>query len=77
MDNDESVWLNEKHIEEGQDHKNLRVTGIKYLPDHINHRYGLVDEPKKQPNRMFIRKDLATKVIMNCRRQQHIDVGQD
>ena len=50
MDNDESVWLNEKHIEEGQDHKNLRVTGIKYLPDHINHRYGLVDQPKKQPN---------------------------
>ena len=40
---------------------------MKYLSDHMKHRYELVDEPKKQPNRIFIDKELATKVIMDCR----------
>ena len=29
-------WLNEKHIEEGLDYKNLQVTTVKYLADHKN-----------------------------------------
>ena len=40
---------------------------IKYLSDHGKHRYELEDEPKKQPNRIFTHKKLATKVIMVCR----------
>ena len=50
------MWLNEKHVGEGLDHKNLRVTTVKYFLDHGKHRYELVDEPKKQPNRIFIDK---------------------
>ena len=48
--------MNDKHIEKGFDHKNLQVTTIKYLADHRKHRYRLVDEPKKQSNRIFISK---------------------
>ena len=59
--------MNDKHIEKGLDHKNLQVTTIKYLADHRKHRYRLVDEPKKQSNRIFISKQSATKVIMDCR----------
>ena len=36
---------NEKRIEEG------------YHSDHRKHKYKLVDEPKKQPNKMFIHKE--------------------
>ena len=47
------MWLNKKHIKEGLDHKNLRVTTVKYLSDHSN--------------KIFICKELAFKVIMDCR----------
>ena len=30
VDSDGVLWLNEKHIEEGIDHENLRVTTVKY-----------------------------------------------
>ena len=40
---------------------------IKYHSDHQKHRYELVEEPKKQANRIFIDKKLTMKVIMNCR----------
>ena len=60
------MWLNEKHIvEEESNHKNVRVTKVKYFSDHTKHRYKLVDEPKNQPNRIFVHKELATKVIMD------------
>ena len=59
--------LNEKHIEVGLDHKNLREITIKYHSDHRKHRYELVEEPKKQCNRIFIDEKLAIKVIMHCR----------
>ena len=39
VDNDGILWLNEKHIEEGLDHKNLREITIKYHSDHRKHRY--------------------------------------
>ena len=31
------------------------------------HRYELVNRPKKQPKRRFLRSDLGLKVIMDCR----------
>ena len=39
-------WLDEKHMEEGLDYKNLQVTTVKYLADHKKHRYELANEPK-------------------------------
>ena len=38
------LWLNEKHTEEGLDHKNLGYIAIKYHSDNRKHRYELVDE---------------------------------
>ena len=39
--------LSEKHIEQGLDHKNERVTKVNYHRVDRNQRYELVDEPKK------------------------------
>ena len=58
------LWLNKKHVEEKLGHKNF---ASKYDSVYKNHRYELVDKPKKQPNRRFLRSDLASKVIMDCR----------
>ena len=33
-------------------------------------RYELKDKPIKQPNRKFLRVDLALKIIMDCRRDK-------
>ena len=46
------------------------VNTLNYLSDHTKHRYELVNEPKKnepkkQPSRIFIDKELVTKIIMN------------
>ena len=60
-------WLNEKHIEEKLGHKNLPVITNKYDQVYKKHRHELVNEAKKQPNRRFLRSDLALKIIMNCR----------
>ena len=46
-DNGGILWLNEKHIEEGLDHKNLKTAISKHLLNHREHRYELVDEPSK------------------------------
>ena len=48
VDNYGILWLNEKHIEDGLDHKNLREITTKYHSDHRQHKYELVEEPKKQ-----------------------------
>ena len=37
VDNDEILWLNEKHTEEGLDHKNLREIATKYNSYHRKH----------------------------------------
>ena len=58
------MWLNEKHIQEGLDHKNLREITINYHLDHRKHGYELVTEPKKNNP---IDEKLAVRVIMNCR----------
>ena len=61
------LWLNKKHIEKKLGHKNLPVIRNKYNQVYKKHRYELVNKPKKQPNRRFLRSDLALKVIMDCR----------
>ena len=62
-----TLWLNEKHIEEKLGHKNLSVITNKCDSLYKKQRYELVDKPKKQPNRRFLRSDLALKVIMDRR----------
>ena len=47
--------------------KLLRQSTIKYHWDSKKHRYELVEQPKKQCNRIFIDEKLAIKVIMDCR----------
>ena len=54
VDNDGILWLKEKHIEEGLDHKYLWEITIKYHSNHKKDRYELVGEPNKQVNRIFI-----------------------
>ena len=54
------LWLNEKHME-GLDHENLQEITIKYHSHRRKHRYELVEEPKKQCNRIFIGEE-----IMDC-----------
>ena len=44
--NDRILWLNEKHIEGGLDHKNLREITTKYHSYHRKQRYELVEEQK-------------------------------
>ena len=53
IDNDGILWLNEKHTEEGLDHKNLRDITTKYNSNNKKHRHELVKEPKKQVNRIL------------------------
>ena len=60
------LWLNEKHTDEKLGHKNLPLITKKYDQVYKKHRYELVNKPKKQPNRKFLRSDLSLKVIMNC-----------
>ena len=62
VDSDGILSLNEKKIKGRFDHKKLQLTTVKYLSDHGKHKYELVDEPKKQPNRIFIHKELAAKL---------------
>ena len=54
VDGIEMSWLNEKHIEEKLDHKNLPAITNKYDSVYKIHRYELVDKPKKQPNKIFV-----------------------
>ena len=61
------LWLNEKHVEEKLGLKDLPATTNKYDPVYKKYRYELVNRPKKQPNRGFLRGDLALKVMMDCR----------
>ena len=46
-----TLWLNEKYIEEQLGHQNLAAITNKYDKIYKKHRYELVDEPIKQPNR--------------------------
>ena len=64
--NDGISWLNEKHIEEGLDHKNLSEITTRYNSDHKKQN-GLVEEQKKQCNIIFLDEKFAIKVIIDCR----------
>ena len=67
VDSVNTLWLNEKHLEEQLGHKNLQVITNKNNKIYKKSRYELVDKPIKQPNRKFLRVDLALKIIMECR----------
>ena len=62
-----TLWLHEKHVEEKLGHENFPVITNKFYPVYKKHRYELVDKPKEQPNRRFLRSNLALKVIMDRR----------
>ena len=51
--NNNTLWLNEKHIEYKLGHTNLSVLSTKYLSKLRKHRDELVNNPKKQPNIFF------------------------
>ena len=67
IDGVNTLWINEKHIEEQLGHKNIPAITNKYYKIYKKHRYELVDEPIKQRNRRFLSFDLALKIIMDCR----------
>ena len=67
VDSVNSLWLNERHIEEQLGHKNLPAVTNKYNKLYKKHRYELVSEPIKQPYRRLLRIHLALKIIMDCR----------
>ena len=69
-----TLWLNEKHIEETLGHKNLPVITNKYEQVYKILRYELVNKPKKQPNRRFLRNDLALKEIIDCRTDESCNI---
>ena len=49
VDSDGTFCLNEKYIEKGSYHKYLQMAKEKYLSDHRDYRYELVDAPKNNP----------------------------
>ena len=57
VDNDGILQLNEKDIEEGLDHKNLREITVKYHSDHRKQRYELVGEPKNNATEVLLTKN--------------------
>ena len=61
------IWLNEMHLQEQLGHKHLRAVTKKYYEEYKKYRYELINDLIKQPNRKFIRNDLALKIIMDCR----------
>ena len=67
IDGVNSLWINEKHMEEQLGHKNIPAITNKYAKIYKKHRYELVDEPIKQRNRRFLSIDWALKIIMDCR----------
>ena len=48
------------------EYKNLRKITTKYYSNQRKYRYELVQEQKKQCNRIFIDEKLAVKVILDC-----------
>ena len=66
-DNLNTLWLNEKHVEQQLGHKNLWAVTNKYDEEYRKHRYELMDESIKQSHRRFIRSNLALEIIIDCR----------
>ena len=60
--------LNEKHIETGIVHSDLPVAAINCDQKYKKYRFELlVDEPKYQPFRRFVRNGLAEKLVKTLR----------
>ena len=68
-DNLNTLWLNERHLQQQLGHKNLRTATNKYGKEYKKCRSEL-NESKKQPCRRFIPNDLALKIIMDYRTDQ-------
>ena len=51
-DND-TLWLNQKHVEETLGYNNLPVITNKYDPIYKTHRYGLIYQPNDEPSKRF------------------------
>ena len=47
LDKDDMLGLNEKHITEGLDHKNLLIISKKYFSNFTKHRHEPADRPKQ------------------------------
>ena len=47
-DNLNTLWINEKHVEQQLGHKNLRVVTSKYSDEYRKCRYELMNESTKQ-----------------------------
>ena len=60
------LWLNERHVQEKLERKNLPALKNKYDEKYKKCRYEL-NESTKQSNRRFIHIDLVLKIIMDCR----------
>ena len=67
IDGVNTLWLNEKHIEEQLGQKTLPAIINKYDKIYKKHRYELLDDPIKQPNKRFLCVDLALQTIMDYR----------
>ena len=67
IDSVDTSWLDEKHTQKQLGHKNLPAVTNKYDKIYKKHRYELVDEPIKQPDRRSLRIDLEFKTLMDCR----------
>ena len=67
IDNDGILWSNEKHLEEGLDHKDLQEITTKYHSDHRKYNYELDNKSKNQCNIIFMDEKSAIKLIVYCR----------
>ena len=63
LDNLNTLWLNETHVQKQLGHKNLPEVTNNYDEEYKNHRYELIDDSIKQSNRRFIRSDLPLKIL--------------
>ena len=70
VDDNVILRLNGKHIEIGLDQGNLPAATKIYDSDYGKRSYELVDNDDYQPCRVFLREDLALKVITNCRTEE-------
>ena len=71
-DNLNNLWLNERHVETQLRLTNLPALTNKYIKKYNEYKEYKEQRPElnvltKQPNRRFIRVELALKIIMNCR----------
>ena len=61
VDNNRTLWLNEKHIEERLHYKNSPGITWKYHPDFRKCRYEIVDEPKKATKQNILKWKISIK----------------